>query len=233
MATATYTADCFSHLGTDASLQELAVLKKRQDTWGRKADGRRCNLDWFPCSSPDCSARIPSLKWAVLGKDEYSSCVLNKYDCEENNGPGHFVAKQRIVLDSRGARKRTLDQLDQVGMEVDAATYISLLKQCGYAKDLEQGKRIHSYIGQRNLLQHPLLANHLLQMYGKCGALEEARVVFDQMQERNVFAWTIIIGAYGQHGQAKEALELFQQMQEQGVIPDKQVWQYRECKEDI
>jgi len=54
-----------------------------------------------------------------------------------------------------------------------------------------------------------LSQNTLLNMYVKCGSLVDARRVFDQITERDVCSWTVMIAAYGRHGPAEEALALF------------------------
>eukprot|EP00249_Psilotum_nudum_P016668 c25935_g8_i1 orf=2-886(+) len=58
-------------------------------------------------------------------------------------------------------------------------------------------------------------------MYAKCGSLDDARRVFDQMNQRNVVSWTAMIAAYAQNGYGKESLELFQQMHSEGVKPNR------------
>ncbi|XP_057873721.1 pentatricopeptide repeat-containing protein At3g24000, mitochondrial [Cryptomeria japonica] len=58
-------------------------------------------------------------------------------------------------------------------------------------------------------------------MYDRCGSLVAAREVFDQMTERDVFSWNIIIAAYGRHGYPHEALTMFYQMQRTAVQPDR------------
>ncbi|EFJ17855.1 hypothetical protein SELMODRAFT_52965, partial [Selaginella moellendorffii] len=58
--------------------------------------------------------------------------------------------------------------------------------------------------------------NLLVQMYGKCGSLGEARRAFEGIPEskRNVYSWGLMISAYAQSGHHKQAIDLFQRMQE-------------------
>ena len=48
-------------------------------------------------------------------------------------------------------------------------------------------------------------------MYGKCNNVEDARLVFDGMDYRNVVSWTSIITAYGQNALGEYALQLFRE----------------------
>ena len=44
----------------------------------------------------------------------------------------------------------------------------------------------------------------LVDMYSKCGCLEDAHKVFDQVPERNMVSWNVIILGYAQHGHGRE-----------------------------
>ncbi|CAI0418955.1 unnamed protein product [Linum tenue] len=43
-------------------------------------------------------------------------------------------------------------------------------------------------------------------MYSKCGKMEEARMVFDEMLERDIVSWTTMINGYVLNGEARTAL---------------------------
>lgn len=117
--------------------------------------------------------------------------------------------------------KQALQLFDRQSFRADSATYATLLKSCSDAQVLSEGKLVHQHIIKSGCERDRFLCNLLVEMYGKCGALQEARAVFDKLNEPNVFSWTIIIAAYAQNGQCTEALQLFRQMQENGVKPNK------------
>ncbi|XP_059067682.1 pentatricopeptide repeat-containing protein At3g29230 [Cryptomeria japonica] len=64
------------------------------------------------------------------------------------------------------------------------------------------------------------LQDNLIRMYARCGSLVDAREVFDQMIERDVFSWNIIIAAYRRYGFPQEALALFHQLRRTGIQAD-------------
>lgn len=111
-------------------------------------------------------------------------------------------------------------QMLMEGVEIDQITYTSTLKACSGLAALEQGKQIHGFIIERGVGLEISIGNTLIDMYGKCGSLEKARMVFDKMPKRNIVTWSAVIAAYGQHGNAFEALQLFGQMQQAGREPD-------------
>lgn len=56
------------------------------------------------------------------------------------------------------------------------------------------------------------VTNHLINMYAKCGDLECAHQLFDEMPDRNLVSWTALISGYAQQGQAYECFRLFSDM---------------------
>ncbi|XP_057450135.1 pentatricopeptide repeat-containing protein At1g71420 [Lotus japonicus] len=90
-------------------------------------------------------------------------------------------------------------------------TYASLFHACAKNKCLQQGMALHNYILHKDpTIQNDLfLTNHLVNMYSKCGHLEYARYVFDQMPRRNIVSWTALISGYAQCGLIRECFYLF------------------------
>jgi pentatricopeptide repeat protein len=111
-------------------------------------------------------------------------------------------------------------QMQNACVKPDSKTFVSVLPACGKLAALGQGKDIHEDIIRRQLQSDIFVANSLVDMYAKCGSLEEARCLFDTMQRRDVVSWTSMIGGYAMHGCGKEALKLFKQMQHSGMNPN-------------
>ncbi|KAG8390364.1 hypothetical protein BUALT_Bualt01G0075800 [Buddleja alternifolia] len=106
------------------------------------------------------------------------------------------------------------------GLKPDAITIASVLPACGDLSAVSLGKRIHEYVVMKVLRPNLSVENALIDMYAKCGCLQEARKVFDEMQIRDVVSWTSMMSAYGRSGKGHEAIELFSKMQELGLVPD-------------
>eukprot|EP00249_Psilotum_nudum_P016665 c25935_g6_i1 orf=43-2346(+) len=106
------------------------------------------------------------------------------------------------------------------GVMPDKVTLLTLLETCANLADLAEGKLIHVSIVDRGFESDVSVGNAIIDMYGKCGSLEDARRMFNKMPQRDVISWTAMIAAYAQHGLGKEALELFHQMQLKGIMPD-------------
>lgn len=110
---------------------------------------------------------------------------------------------------------------DHINIHGSINAYASLLRECLRMKSLQEGKRVHAHIIIDGLDMDLILANHVVDMYSKCGSVVEARHAFDRMPEHNVFSWMAILSAYANHGLANEVLKSYERMQGGSVVPDK------------
>eukprot|EP01018_Ginkgo_biloba_P028267 Gb_24755 [translate_table: standard] len=115
---------------------------------------------------------------------------------------------------------RLFDQMQQVDMKPDSVTMVSVLPACSHLGALQQGKWIHDYINRNGFESDVSVSTALIDMYAKCGSIEIARNVFDNMSKRDVVSWSAMISGYGMHGHGKDALALFIQMLETGIKPN-------------
>ncbi len=59
----------------------------------------------------------------------------------------------------------------------------------------------------------------MVDMYAKCGSMEDAQGVFSKMPSQDVNTWTAMILGHVKRSEGQKTLEMFQQMQ-QGVRPN-------------
>lgn len=112
----------------------------------------------------------------------------------------------------------SFDVLQQRSIHSESKAYAILLQECARCKDLSQGKGVHAHIIRTGFQSDTFIGNNLISMYVKCGSLEDARQVFDEMLERNVVTWNAMIAGYFGNGNDGEAVKLFCDMQQAGVI---------------
>eukprot|EP01018_Ginkgo_biloba_P003143 Gb_41645 [translate_table: standard] len=120
----------------------------------------------------------------------------------------------------QGRFKDALQILNVTDHYVDSSIYACLLQGCVNHKTLSEGKLIHAHMTETGFATDRFLGNTLVNMYAKSGSLLDARRLWDQMPERNVVSWTVMIAAYAKHGYDEEALTLFYQMQRSGIQPN-------------
>jgi pentatricopeptide repeat protein len=114
---------------------------------------------------------------------------------------------------------------NKLGIKPDEYQYNYMLTACADNGLLSLGKKIHKHIIENKQIESIVLKTSIINMYGKCGCLEEAIEIFNSIKacDRNIITWSTMILAFGQHGKGKEAPELFEQMQQEGLLPNEQL----------
>ncbi|KAJ7534649.1 hypothetical protein O6H91_13G104200 [Diphasiastrum complanatum] len=159
--------------------------------------------------------------------DMYAKCGRIENACRVfNNMHEQDVVSWTAIISGyaqQGLGQEALDlykQMKHEGVQSDIVTYLVLLKACASIPALEQGKQLHLDIINSGFELDVSLGSTLVDMYAKCGRLEDARQVFNNMHERDVVSWNAMIAGYAQQGLGKEALTLLKQMQKEGRKPD-------------
>ncbi|KAJ4712421.1 Pentatricopeptide repeat [Melia azedarach] len=99
-------------------------------------------------------------------------------------------------------------------------TLIIVLTACGRLADIELGQWISEYIEANGLNRSVKLMTAVIDMYAKCGHVDKARRLFEQMDKKDVVAWSAMISGYSQARRCKEALDVFHDMQMANVEPN-------------
>uniref|UniRef100_A0A9I9EB60 Pentatricopeptide repeat-containing protein n=1 Tax=Cucumis melo TaxID=3656 RepID=A0A9I9EB60_CUCME len=107
----------------------------------------------------------------------------------------------------------------KMGIEIDGNVVSVVLGVFGADTSLRLGQQVHSFVVKKNFICNPFVSNGLINMYSKCGALDESMKVFDRMRERNSVTWNSMIAAFARHGDASKALQLYENMQLEGAKP--------------
>ncbi|KAL5718650.1 hypothetical protein ACHQM5_011530 [Ranunculus cassubicifolius] len=103
---------------------------------------------------------------------------------------------------------------------IDGITLSVLLKACGALTTLEEGKIIHSLVLKYGISQDNYVGSALVDVYCKCGSIDDGRMVFDDLPVDNMVAWNAMIVGYSQHGYVQEVFELFDEMIVLGIGVD-------------
>ncbi|EEF44831.1 pentatricopeptide repeat-containing protein, putative [Ricinus communis] len=153
------------------------------------------------CGFVDCAQRV------FDGMMERNVVSWNSLiTCYEQNGP------------SREALEIFMRMMES-GFEPDEVTLASVVSACASLAAAKQGLEIHACVVKRDKLRDDLiLSNALVDMYAKCGRINEARCVFDRMPIRNVVSETSMVSGYAKTASVKAARLLFTKMIERNVV---------------
>ncbi|XP_072951221.1 pentatricopeptide repeat-containing protein At4g13650 isoform X1 [Typha angustifolia] len=111
-------------------------------------------------------------------------------------------------------------RMDQEGIKSNLFTYGSAVSASANMADIKHGKQIHARIIKTGYDSEIEARNALVSLYSKCGNIEDAKMEFFGMSERNEVSWNAMITGYSQHGRGVEALGLFNQMKQEGLKPN-------------
>ncbi|CAN5956405.1 unnamed protein product [Sphagnum jensenii] len=111
-------------------------------------------------------------------------------------------------------------QQEGEGTQPDLVTFVAVVNACANVGSLDEGRHVHKQIVQFGFESHVFVGSSLIDMYVKCGSIEDAQEVFNKMPIRDVVTWSAMILGHVKCGQGQKALALYRQMQHKGVQPD-------------
>ncbi|OMP02158.1 hypothetical protein CCACVL1_02907 [Corchorus capsularis] len=155
--------------------------------------------------------------YSKLDKLKDAVCVFNEMET------GDLVVWNSIIggLAQNSEGDEALNQfkrMKRAGFATDQATLTSVLRACTGLALLELGRQVHVHVLKFDV--DLILNNALLDMYCKCGNLDDAKSVFNRMVVRDVISWSTMIAGLAQNGYSLEALKFFDLMKASGTKPN-------------
>ncbi|GAV79949.1 LOW QUALITY PROTEIN: PPR domain-containing protein/PPR_2 domain-containing protein/DYW_deaminase domain-containing protein, partial [Cephalotus follicularis] len=130
-----------------------------------------------------------------------------------------FVVKNviswSIMIDCYARNGNSLEALNLFrlmlcqGTKPDKVSVVGVILACAQLGALDQGRWIHMYMKKNQIIMDLVIQTALVDMYMKCGSLDEARRMFNSMSKRSIVSWNAMIVGLGMNGFGKEALEYF------------------------
>eukprot|EP00250_Pteridium_aquilinum_P034760 c8059_g1_i1 orf=209-763(+) len=87
-------------------------------------------------------------------------------------------------------------KMQQDGVGLNKYVFPCVIKACSTLGALQHGKCMHDNIVRNAVECDSVIGCALLDMYARCGSLEEARNVFDNLPYRDVVSWGAMIAGY-------------------------------------
>ncbi|KAL8222941.1 hypothetical protein R6Q57_020340 [Mikania cordata] len=106
------------------------------------------------------------------------------------------------------------------GENPDEITLATMAKACAFLVSLKYGKQVHGYAFKLGVDQDLYLSSSLLDMYIKCGDMEDAHHVFDEIRYPDEVSWTSMILGCVENGDENRAFVIYHKMRQSGVLPD-------------
>ncbi|KAL2896170.1 hypothetical protein RDABS01_037954 [Bienertia sinuspersici] len=115
---------------------------------------------------------------------------------------------------------KSMRKLSKRGVFIDIPHYFVLIDACGTAKALKEAQEVHQHLIRFSSPVNVSVLNKILEMYGKCGSMEDAYNTFNTMRERNLTSWDTMITWYAKNGLGEDSIDMFTKFKEAGLKPD-------------
>ncbi|AEE76973.1 unnamed protein product [Arabidopsis thaliana] len=140
---------------------------------------------------------------------------------------GVSVYNSMIVVYSRGKNPdevlRLYDQMIAEKIQPDSSTFTMTIKACLSGLVLEKGEAVWCKAVDFGYKNDVFVCSSVLNLYMKCGKMDEAEVLFGKMAKRDVICWTTMVTGFAQAGKSLKAVEFYREMQNEGFGRDRVV----------
>ncbi|CAA0816837.1 Pentatricopeptide repeat-containing protein -mitochondrial [Striga hermonthica] len=108
-------------------------------------------------------------------------------------------------------------RMKRAGNSPDQFTFPMIVSACAELGSLGTGMAVHGLVSKSNLfVGNSAVGASFVYMYSKCGSLENASHVFDEMVLKDVVAWTALVIGYVQNGESEKGLLCLKEMHRVG-----------------
>uniref|UniRef100_A0A7N0TTR2 DYW domain-containing protein n=1 Tax=Kalanchoe fedtschenkoi TaxID=63787 RepID=A0A7N0TTR2_KALFE len=107
----------------------------------------------------------------------------------------------------------------RLGLEPNQFTFASLVKAAAARPVDTDGKQIHSSCFKLGYCGDVYVGSALVDMYARCGSMDEAILVFRDLSIKNEVSWNSLIAGYGRKSQGELGLKMFRDMQREDYKP--------------
>ncbi|CBI18780.3 unnamed protein product, partial [Vitis vinifera] len=170
--------------------------------------------------------RSPPSGFATIHAPAAPFSDSNDSEVEDGDAASFCVFQDKDLLrksqSDGGTGLYALDLIQRGSLVPDYNLYSKLLKECTRLGKVEQGRIVHAHLVDSHFLDnHLVLQNIIVNMYAKCGCLDDARRMFDEMPTKDMseVSWNALISGHARKGEGEHALHLLWKMQRKNFQP--------------
>ncbi|KAI7726860.1 hypothetical protein M8C21_021786, partial [Ambrosia artemisiifolia] len=175
-------------------------------------------FDAMPCKNVS-SWNTMITGFAQSGSIDLARDLFEKMPCRDCISWGAIISGYAHLGNNEDAL-RLFVEMKRSGEKANRSIFSCILSTCAEITSLELGCQLHAQLVKVGLGSGWYVGNALLSMYCKCGNIDEANVIFEEISDKDIVSWNTIIAGYARHGFGKEALRVFESMKRRGVKPD-------------
>ncbi|XP_022755092.1 pentatricopeptide repeat-containing protein At1g31430 [Durio zibethinus] len=196
---------CISRLKNCKSMNHLKQIQAQTFLLGLHQDSHTLNKLIAFCTDPS------------LGNFQYAERIFNLIQY-----PSLFIYNVMIkTFVKKGSHKNAIlvfQKLREQGLQPDNFTYPFVFKAVGSLGEVFEGEKIHGLVAKSGLEFDAYVINSLIDMYVQVGLVPYSKKLFDEMPDRDVVAWNVLISALVKCGKFEDAVNVFGLMRKEGLV---------------
>ncbi|KAI3992863.1 hypothetical protein MKX01_034213 [Papaver californicum] len=168
-------------------------------------------------------ASLPSVTRNLKLDHEFRKSTNNSISTDNNKTTS--ISYQRYFTSKANLEPKSLDFREALSIfkegsrDVESGFYVPLLQECIDRNSVSDAQIIHAHIVKTGTHTDLFIMSFLLNVYAKCGSMEYAVNVFENLPRRNIVNWTALMTGYVQNSQPELAIQVFLELLEAGVYP--------------
>ncbi|KAF3457210.1 hypothetical protein FNV43_RR01867 [Rhamnella rubrinervis] len=104
------------------------------------------------------------------------------------------------------------------GVVPNQVTMASVISSCLHIGGIWDCRMLHALVIKLPLQGFVLVSTNLVHMYCCCSSVGDGRQLFDEMPERNIVSWNVMLNGYSKAGLVDMARELFERIPTKDVV---------------
>ncbi|KAL2478621.1 Pentatricopeptide repeat-containing protein [Forsythia ovata] len=108
----------------------------------------------------------------------------------------------------------------RMDLQPDSVTYVTLLSNCTQLINIEWARELHCDLIKQGFDFAQIVGNTLVDVYAKCGTMEDSLKQFENMEIRDIVSWNTIIAASGHYKDSNLGFRMVSRMRMEGLMPD-------------
>lgn len=130
----------------------------------------------------------------------------------------HNVVSYNAMIEGYSRQDKVAESLDLFNemrlklVQPSILTFVSLLGVSAASLTLELSKQIHGLTTKYGLSLDIFAGSALIDVYSKCSCICDARLVFNEMNEKDIVVWNAMFCGYAQQLENEEALKLYSEL---------------------
>lgn len=104
------------------------------------------------------------------------------------------------------------EMMEEGAFMPDVATLATVLPVCAREREIRVGKCVHGWAVKLSLDKELVVNNALTDMYSKCGFINDAQIIFNLNNNKNVVSWNTMVGGFSALGDIHGTFDLLREM---------------------